>query len=324
VIEAEHLVKRYGPKLAVDDVSFSIPRGKIAGFVGPNGAGKTTTLRIVAGFLGMTSGRVTLAGHDVEADPLRAKRALGYMPETVPLYPEMRVGEYLAFRAELKGVARGARAEATLRAARKAGVHEVLGQRIGTLSRGYRQRTGLADALVADPPILVLDEPTAGLDPNQIREVRDLVRALGESHTVLLSTHILSEVEATCDVILVLAGGKLVAQGTQGEIARKRRSFAVDFAIRGDPEKAEALLAAREGVARVRRRGAVDAVYTFRCTWQRTLSDEDVALATEASARALVLAGLHVRAVARTTTSLEEVFGDLTRAGEDSAGAPEA
>ena len=324
MIEAEHLVKRYGPKLAVDDVSFSIPKGKIAGFVGPNGAGKTTTLRIVAGFLGMTSGRVTLAGHDVEGDPLRAKRALGYMPETVPLYPEMRVGEYLAFRADLKGVARKERASAIERAARKAGVHDVLGQRIGTLSKGYRQRTGLADALVADPPILVLDEPTAGLDPNQIKEVRELVRALGDGHTVLLSTHILSEVEATCDAILVLAGGKLVAQGTQEEIARKRRSFSVDFTVRGDPEQAAAILAAREGVARVRRGGETDAICTFRCTWRRTLPDEEVALATEACTRALLEAGLHVRAVHRTTSSLEDVFGELTRADDAPTGEGDA
>ncbi len=313
MIEAEHLVKRYGSRVAVDDVSFSIPKGTIAGFVGPNGAGKTTTLRIVAGYLGMTSGKVSIAGHDVEEEPLRAKRALGYMPETVPLYPEMRVAEYLSFRAELKGVPRRDRAAAVDRASAKASVADVANQRIGTLSKGYRQRVGLADALVADPPLLVLDEPTAGLDPNQIKEVRDVIKGLGGTHTVLLSTHILSEVEATCDTILVIARGKLVAEGTQAEIARKRRSFTVDFTVRGEAARAEAILASMEGIARVRIAGGGDGVHTLRCAWKRSLADEEVSRATEACVAALAEARLHVRAVARTASSLEEVFGELTR-----------
>ena len=190
-IAVSHLVKRYGAELAVDDVSFEVGKGEVVGFLGPNGAGKSTTLRILAGFLGPTSGKVTVAGHDVVDEPLEARRSIGYMPEGVPLYPEMRVVEYLRFRAELKRVPRTARATWVDDAMRRAGVVDVAHRQIGHLSKGYRQRVGLADAIVAKPPIVVLDEPTAGLDPNQIRQARTLVRELGREHTVVLSTHIL-------------------------------------------------------------------------------------------------------------------------------------
>ena len=198
MVSVQHLVKRYGARLAVDDLSFTVPKGEVVGFLGPNGAGKSTTLRILAGFLGATSGQVSVDGHDVKDDSFEARRLLGYMPEAVPLYLEMRVAEYLAFRAELKGVARGARRASVDAAMEKANVTDVANVLIGSLSKGYRQRVGLADALVAKPPLLILDEPTAGLDPNQIVEVRDVISALGKEHTVLLSTHILSEVEASC------------------------------------------------------------------------------------------------------------------------------
>ncbi|MCE7893748.1 MAG: ATP-binding cassette domain-containing protein, partial [Sorangiineae bacterium PRO1] len=224
MIEVERLTKDYGTVVAVRDVSFSVGKGEIVGFLGPNGAGKSTTMRILVGFLGATSGRVRVAGHDIVEDSQEARRAIGYMPESAPLYPEMRVREYLAFRAAVKKVARAERKRAVERAMSLAVVTEMADTVIGHLSKGYRQRVGLADALVANPPLLILDEPTAGLDPNQIREVRRLIRELGESHTILLSTHILSEVESTCDRAIVIARGRLVAEGSIDELRARRRA----------------------------------------------------------------------------------------------------
>src|SRR3954447_21000353 len=238
MISVQKLVKRYGSgssaRVAVDDLSFEVDKGEVVGFLGPNGAGKSTTLRIMAGFLGMTSGTVTVAGHDIRDQSFEARQKIGYMPEAVPLYPEMRVVEYLRFRAELKRVKRGDRAGHIDEAMQKANVDDVANVLIGSLSKGYRQRVGLADALVARPPILILDEPTAGLDPNQIREVRDVIRDLGKEHTVLLSTHILSEVEASCSRVVVIAKGKLVAEGTMDDLSRKRRAAGLVIVVRGD------------------------------------------------------------------------------------------
>ncbi len=281
--------------MAVNDVSFHIGRGEIVGFLGPNGAGKSTTLRILAGFLGPTSGTVAIAGHDVVEDSFEARRCIGYMPEAVPLYPEMRVIEYLRFRAELKRVPRAHRAGHVEEAMSKAGVLDVAHKRIGHLSKGYRQRVGLADAIVAKPPIVVLDEPTAGLDPNQIREARALVRELGRDHTVIVSTHILSEVEACATRVLLIHQGKLVAQGPTDEIRTMRGPSGVEIAVRGDSDGAErALRAVRGDVARLR--AAFD-------------SSED---ATENCVAALVAAGLGVREVRATAGSLEDVFAALT------------
>ena len=238
MISVQKLVKRYGKKLAVDDLSFEVDRGEVVGFLGPNGAGKSTTLRILAGFLGMSSGTVTVAGHDIKDQSFEARQKIGYMPEAVPLYTEMRVAEYLAFRAELKRVARSERRSAVDEAMQKANVDDVANVLIGNLSKGYRQRVGLADALVARPPLLVLDEPTAGLDPNQIREVRDVIKELGREHTVLLSTHILSEVEASCSRVVVIAKGKLVAEGTMEDLAKKRRAAGLVIVVRGDRDAA--------------------------------------------------------------------------------------
>ena len=190
MIRVSHLTKRYGAQLAVDDVSFEVGRGEVLGFLGPNGAGKSTTLRILAGFLGATGGTVAIDGHDVATDSFEARSRIGYMPEAVPLHPEMRVVEYLRFRAELKRVPAAVRRSRIDEAMGKSAVLDVANKRIEHLSKGYRQRVGLADAIVARPPIVILDEPTAGLDPNQIRDVRQLVRDLGREHTVVLSTHL--------------------------------------------------------------------------------------------------------------------------------------
>jgi len=317
MISVSHLVKRYGKAPAVDDVSFEVGKGDIVGFLGPNGAGKSTTLRILSGFLGMTSGKVTIAGHDIVQDSLGARAAIGYMPEAVPLYPEMRVIEYLGFRAELKGVTRKHRASWVDEAMGQANVMDVANVVIGNLSKGYRQRVGLADALVAKPSILILDEPTAGLDPNQIREVRDLVAELGKAHTILLSTHILSEVEASCTRVLVIAKGKLVASGETKDIGRMRKTSAVDLTLRGEAEEALRLVRGVEGVAKARRVGSSEgeesAVFTLRCSFGKKGEVEDGETMVERAVAALALGGVGVREVRPAGGSLEDVFAELTR-----------
>jgi ABC-2 type transport system ATP-binding protein len=314
MIEASHLSKSYGPVKAVVDVSFRVDRGEVVGFVGPNGAGKSTTLRMLAGFLGPTSGTVRISGHDLGAEPLLARASMGYMPETSPLYPEMRVGEYLAFRAELKRVPWRERRAAVERALSEANVADVEDVVIGHLSKGYRQRVGLADALVASPPILILDEPTAGLDPNQIREVRALIRRLGKDHTVLVSTHILSEVEATCDRALVIARGRLVAQGSIDEIRAKRRAAGARITVRGEEEAAVQACSRVAGVERVEPRPGPEAsLVTLAIELQR---GADAGHVLEEAVAALVAAGVGVREVAPRADSLEQVFAELTSGGE--------
>jgi len=311
MITVEGLYKSYsGSSFAVRDVSFRVKKGEIVGFLGPNGAGKSTTLRVVAGFLGATAGRVTLAGHDLADASTEARAAVGYMPESVPLYPEMRVREYLAFRAELKRVPRKKRREAVDVAMRRARVHGVADKVIAHLSKGYRQRVGLADALVADPPILVLDEPTSGLDPNQIREVRALVRELGKEHAVLVSTHILPEVEATCDRALVISKGSLVAEGTIEELRKLSRSRGVRVAVSGSGDVARAL-ATHADVEQVTRVGKM----THLITWHADIADAD--RAAEEVARTLISSGFGLRELSPVKASLEQVFAELT--GETAA-----
>jgi ABC-2 type transport system ATP-binding protein len=214
-IEVQHLSKRFGSFVAVDDISFSVEPGEVVGFLGPNGAGKTTTMRVLAGFLPPSDGEVRIAGHDTFSDSLSARTAVGYLPETPPLHPEMTVTRYLRFVTAIKGVPRAARAAAVSRAVGRCGLADVAGRVIRTLSKGYRQRVGLAQAIVHEPPVLVLDEPTVGLDPIQIREIRDLITELAapeadvERRTVILSTHILTEVEAICDRVLLMDRGVL-------------------------------------------------------------------------------------------------------------------
>jgi ABC-2 type transport system ATP-binding protein len=323
VIRVSHLTKRYGAHTAVDDVSFEVGAGEVIGFLGPNGAGKSTTLRILAGFLGASAGTVTVAGHDVAVDSIEARRCIGYMPEAVPLYPEMRVVEYLRFRAELKGVPRARRRAHVDDALRRAGVVDVANKTIGHLPKGYRQRVGLADALVAKPPIVILDEPTAGLDPNQIRETRALVRELGRVHTVVLSTHILSEVEACATRVLLLHKGKLVAEGATERIRAMRSPTAVDVTIHGDVRVAAEVLRAVDGVASVdsNAAGGEDPRPRLRVKFGGPGVDgaEGRALATERCVAALVASGIGVREVRAADGSLEDVFAALTSDGDDTS-----
>jgi ABC-2 type transport system ATP-binding protein len=312
MIEVDKLTKDYGTVVAVRDVSFSVGRGEVVGFLGPNGAGKTTTLRILAGFLGATSGRVRIAGHDIVEQPLAARQAIGYMPEAAPLYPEMRVVEYLGFRAALKKVARRERKAAVERAMRQAAVHDMADTLIGHLSKGYRQRVGLADALVASPPLLILDEPTAGLDPNQIREVRTLIRQQAESHTILLSTHILSEVETTCDRAIVIDRGRLVAEGTLDELRSRRTGRSAVVVVRGGAQAARSAVEKLDGVQRVRDRSDSDSLVRLEITFAK--SESDLGAGIERAVAALVAAGLGVREAQPARATLEDVFAALTRA----------
>jgi len=243
VIEVSHLTKKYGGHLAVDDVSFTVEDGQIYGLLGPNGAGKSTIMNILTGYLSATSGQVTVAGHPLPEEADEAKVCVGYLPEQPPLYPEMTVGEYLNFVAELKKVPRAQRKEQVLRAARRTGLEKVLPRLIRSLSKGYKQRVGIAQALLGSPKIIILDEPTVGLDPAQVIEMRKLIRELGKAHTVILSSHILSEVQAVCQQVLILSKGKLAASGTLQELTADGRSLEEVFlALTGaqtDPEEEE-------------------------------------------------------------------------------------
>ena len=225
LIEVSHLTRRYGARTAVEDLSFTVGDGQIYGLLGPNGAGKSTVMNILAGYLAPTGGTVTVCGHPLPEEAGAARACVGYLPETPPLYPEMTVEEYLRFAAALKGVRRAERPAQALAAARRAGVAEVMPRLIRSLSKGYRQRVGIAQALLGSPQLIILDEPTAGLDPAQVIEVRRLVRELGGSHTVLLSSHILSEVEAVCSHLLILSCGKLAACGPLSELTAGGRSL---------------------------------------------------------------------------------------------------
>jgi ABC-2 type transport system ATP-binding protein len=211
MIHVQNLTKFYGDYPAVRDVTFSVPKGQIVGFLGPNGAGKSTTMRILAGFLSATSGTATIDGLDVFWDSVAVRRRIGYMPESCPLYGDMRVREYLQFRAGIKGLSGARRRNRIEYVLKQCWLTDVQRQLIGTLSKGYRQRVGLADTLLADPAVLILDEPTAGLDPAQIRETRNLIRELGREHTLILSTHILSEVEMTCNRVIIIHQGRVAA-----------------------------------------------------------------------------------------------------------------
>ena len=236
MIEVEALSRQYGSRLAVNEVSFRVEPGEIVGFLGPNGAGKTTTLRMLTGYLAPTSGDIRIDGIDAVTDSIRARERLGYMPEGVPLYREMRVFEYLRHRGALKRVPN--LTAAVDRALELAGVEDVRTRIVGQLSKGYRQRVGLAEALIADPPILILDEPTSGLDPNQVRQFRELVRSFGGKKTVLLSTHILSEVEAVCDRVIIIREGEKVADLRPGDAEISLEEVFAELTTSGVTEEA--------------------------------------------------------------------------------------
>ena len=240
MIEVSHLTKQYGNHLAVDDVSFTVADGQICGLLGPNGAGKSTIMNILTGYPSPTSGQVTVAGHPLPEEADAAKACVGYLPEQPPLYPEMTVQEYLTFAAELKGVKKAERKEQVCRAARRTGLEAVLPRLIRSLSKGYKQRVGIAQALLGSPRLIILDEPMVGLDPAQVIEIRKLIRELGRAHTVILSSHILSEVQAVCQQILILSKGHLAAAGSLEELTADGKSLEAVFLelTDGEPEEA--------------------------------------------------------------------------------------
>jgi ABC-2 type transport system ATP-binding protein len=310
VIEATDLSKLYGDVVAVEGLSFCVGAGEVVGFLGPNGAGKTTTLRMLAGFLAPTRGHITIAGHDATEFPLQARRSLGYMAETCPLYPELRVEEYLSFRARLKLVPSKRVKGEVERALRLATAYDRRGALIGQLSRGLRQRVGLADVLLGRPPLLILDEPTAGLDPNQIREVRDLIANLKRDHTILLSTHILEEVEKACDRAIVINKGRLVAEGTLVELRERRESERAELTLETRTGRGADLRTVLSGVAEVVRSSTAEQ----RVHHELRLSEPARGLAPVLER--LASSGFSVHEARLIHDKLEDVFERLTREQE--------
>ncbi len=256
MVKLDNLKKDYGPTQALRGVSFEIPRGQVVGLLGPNGAGKSTTMRILAGYLNASSGQASVAGIDVAADPVQARRHLGYLPENNPLYEDMMVSEFLRFVAEVREIPSAERSAKIRSAVERCGLGTVLGKDIGQLSKGYRQRVGLAQAIVHDPGLLILDEPTSGLDPNQIIEIRNVIKELGREKTVLLSTHILPEVQSTCSRVLIIANGQLKADDspehlTAGDGGRVTLVVAARYASQVDEAKARQVLGSVAGVTSI-------------------------------------------------------------------------
>jgi ABC-2 type transport system ATP-binding protein len=302
LISIEHLTRRFHDVVAVDDVCLEVPRGQILGFLGPNGAGKTTTIRILTGFLPASSGRAAIDGLDVATSSLEVRQRIGYLPESVPLPPDARVDEYLEFRARLKGISAKARPKAYARVLGLCGLESMRRRILGQLSRGYRQRVGLADALIADPPVLILDEPTGGLDPEQRQEVLDLVAQLAGKRTVLLSSHVLTEVEHACTQVAIIKTGRIVAAGTREELeADAGHQGEVEIAAAGAGDELAAWLTEHD--LPILRRPTVDS-----CVVHLPDDSESASLLA-----ALVRAEVAVSSFRPLRRSLHEIFLDLTR-----------
>jgi ABC-2 type transport system ATP-binding protein len=303
MIQVEGLTKRFVTRNVVDRVSFFVPEGEVLGFLGPNGAGKTTTMRMITGFLPATAGTVRVAGIDLDRDPLGVRSQIGYLPENVALYPEMRVAEYLRYRAALEGVPRAEVKKRLAEVSERCMVGEVLRQLIGTLSKGYRQRVGLAAALIHRPRVLILDEPTVGLDPRQIVKIRELIVELGRDHTVILSTHILPEVEQVCRRVLIIDDGRLVADGTPDELRGAATGTAeLQVELEAPQADAQVALAALPGVAKVSSQG--NGRFRISQDGANDLRREVFRLAVEK--------GWTLLELRQTTPSLEDVFLRLT------------
>jgi ABC-2 type transport system ATP-binding protein len=312
VISVEQLTKAYGSHLAVDRISFDVPKGQIIGFLGPNGAGKSTTIRMLTCYMPPTSGGASVNGFDIFKQSKDVRESIGYLPENVPLYQEMRADEYLDFRGQLRKMPRAERRKRIDYVLDRCWLTNVRKRTIGNLSKGYRQRVGLADALLHNPPVLILDEPTVGLDPTQIRESRKLIKELGGQHTVMLSTHILPEVEAVCDRAIIIAGGRIVAQGSPDELRASRRLQArVLVEAKGPAKEIEAALSHLSGVGRVesipRLNGhAADGYVTLAV---RPKEAYDV---REEVARTVIGKGWPLREIRLEHATLEEYFINVT------------
>jgi ABC-2 type transport system ATP-binding protein len=320
MITVKELTKRYARNIAVDHVSFEVQRGQIVGFLGPNGAGKTTTMRMLTCFMPPSSGTATVAGFDVLEQPLEVKKHIGYLPETPPLYPEMETGEYLTYVGKLKGLAGAELRKRVDYVCERCAVADVKNKLLGKLSKGYRQRVGLAQAIVHNPDVLILDEPTAGLDPKQINETRDLIKGLAGDHTIILSTHILPEVEQTCQQVVIINKGKLVTTDSVENLQRRARgaeSILVEVAGRNgnlDPTQIQDQLRQVAGVSQVTLRQVRPSGATLEIEGQKGFARGDLA-------RAVVQAGWDLNELRSAAMSLEEVFLQLT--GKQSAPAPQ-
>jgi ABC-2 type transport system ATP-binding protein len=307
MIEVKALTKLYGTVAAIEDVSFEVAQGEIVGFLGPNGAGKSTTMRILTGFTPATSGTAKVAGYFVEDSPVEVKRRLGYMPESVPLYPEMLVSSFLSYVAEVKGVSRGDRKREVERVMERSGLQDMGKRIIRNLSKGYRQRVGLAQALVGNPPVLILDEPTAGLDPKQIIEIRQMIKGLAEDHTVLLSTHILPEVSMICERVIIINRGRIVAQDTMENLTRGKERAAIEVEAGGVSEAVVNVLQNVSGVTKVERIGA--GRYSVESKQDRDIREE--------IAKALVAGDCQLTGIQRRARTLEDVFVSVVAADRE-------
>jgi ABC-2 type transport system ATP-binding protein len=313
MITVKELTKRYARNTAVDHISFQVEKGQIVGFLGPNGAGKTTTMRMLTGFLSPTSGSAAVAGFDVLEQPLEVKKRIGYLPETPPLYPEMETGEYLTFVGKLKGLSGAELRKRVDYVCDRCAVADVKNKLLGKLSKGYRQRVGLAQAIIHNPDVLILDEPTAGLDPKQINETRDLIKSLGGDHTIILSTHILPEVEQTCEQVLIINKGKLVATDSVQNLqnrARGAESVLVEVSGRNgslDFASVQRRLEQVAGVSRVVAKQSRDNYSSFEVESQKGFVRGDLA-------RAVVESGWDLNELRPAAMSLEEIFLQLTGA----------
>ena len=316
-IEVLNLTKRYDTVTALTDVSLQVKPGEIMGFLGPNGAGKTTTLRVLTGMLAPTSGSVRIEGLDVVTHPIEVRRLIGYLPEHVALYPELRVREYLSYRATIKRVPRSERSRRVNAVLERCDVADVARTLIGRLSKGYRQRVALADCLIAEPKILILDEPTIGLDPHQIRQTRALITELGRTTTILLSTHILPEVEMICQRVTIIDKGRIIAVDTPSQLRQRMRSTQViRVELRGEPDTVETALRQLPGAARVSPAGRTDGFVSF---------DVEAAAGTdlrEAIFRLAVERQWTLRELSQAQASLEDVFIHLTTHEEPVTSAP--
>ena len=306
MINVKNLTKRYVNINAVDNISFNVEENETVGLLGPNGAGKTTTMRILTCFMPATAGSATVAGYDVFNDSLNVRQQIGYLPENVPLYLDMRVNEYLMFRARLKNIPRRERKKKIGQCLEMTGISNVQNQITGTLSKGYRQRVGLADTLIHDPKILILDEPTIGLDPNQIMQIRQVIKDLGEKHTVLLSTHILPEVEMVCDRIMIINKGKIVAMDTPANLIKQLKTgSSLVLEIKGNGDKIKESLSRLDSVNSVSFRKKGDANEFF----VEGSGEKDI---REDVFRCIVKDNYILREMKRQTVTLEEIFHQIT------------
>jgi ABC-2 type transport system ATP-binding protein len=307
LIEVEHLVKSYGPARAVNDISFKVEKGEILGFLGPNGAGKTTTMRILTGYLPATGGTARVAGFDVFEQSMEVRKRIGYLPETPPLYPEMTISDYLAFVARIKGVAEADLPNRVAEAMRLTNLTERKDELIKRLSRGYKQRVGIAQAIVHNPDVVILDEPTVGLDPNQIKDVRRLIKSLAGDHTIILSTHILPEVEMTCDRVVIINKGRIAAIDTTENLTTQLKGGErVHLQVRGSEERLRETLAAMDSVKSVEVKSNEDSLVNADIE-----SESGTDLRAQIASR-IVSAGFDLLELRAVNLSLEDIFMQLT------------